>query len=880
MRPLLELGRGGMGVVYLAVTQGDAGFTKLSVVKRLRAELASDPRAVSMFLEEARLGMRLRHPNVVHTFDVGLDGANPFLEMEYLEGHSLDALRRKTAGGAAIPLDVAVWIIGQVLAGLDYAHELCDAGGKPLHLVHRDVSPHNVMLTYEGGVKLLDFGIAKVVDSTLETQSGVVKGKATYMAPEQARRGVVDRRADLFAVGVMLCEAIRGARFWGDQNEFEIFLHLRELELPPLPAAPAALAAICARALAPSPDDRYPTAAAFLADVDAYLDDRRASLGPRALAKIMTTLFADERRAARSDIESRLKPEEVPGAPRASDPPASRNAQATSTHTTSDAGVTKLRQRSEIRGLQRIAWVAIGLAVAASGAAGIVSWRSRLRAASSHEIASARAPGCASNRACTETLGKPALCRPTDGACVALETDECKLLAEPGDTDKDGALLVGAMFQLSGPAAEPIGQPSMRAVDLARRDFVQVARGLPSKAGDGPPRPIAIVCCDDANDSAKVARHLVTELQLPAVIGFGSSHEFIGLAGSLFVPRRVFAVPAENSSALITSISAPAGEPRLIFRTSLSSAAVAEPVAVLVANVLEPARRAELRGATRALRVAMLRRKSASGLAVGDALFAALHFNGKSALENGTAFRELSVAEPSDPSAGDSYGDAARELLSFLPDIVIYAGGDELTDTFFRPLEKSWPHGGPRPLYVALNSLAGKGAAFFTWLGRDAELRRRFLGIAAPANTPTNARFTMRYNQAYPNAITTTNLSPAAPYDAFYLVAYAAFAAGDGPTRGADLARAVASLLSPGKRIEVGPTAIFDAVAALRAGEHIDLNGAGGPLDFDLATGESPADYVFVCPGRDATGNADAEVESGMGFASADHALRGTLRCP
>src|SRR5262249_43765604 len=154
-------------------------------------------------------------------------GRHPFLEMEYLEGQSLDALRRKASGvGREIPLDLSVWIAAQILTGLDYAHDLADLDGKPLALVHRDVSPHNVMLPYDGAVKLLDFGVAKAVDSTLETQTGIVKGKATYMAPEQARRDAVDRRADLFAVGVLLWEAIRGARYWGEKNEFEIFLNL------------------------------------------------------------------------------------------------------------------------------------------------------------------------------------------------------------------------------------------------------------------------------------------------------------------------------------------------------------------------------------------------------------------------------------------------------------------------------------------------------------------------------------------------------------------------------------------------------------------------------------------------------------------------------
>ncbi len=229
-----------MGVVFLAVAEGDAGFTKLRVVKRLRSELSLDQEAVSMFLAEARLAAKLHHPNVVQTNEVGFDGPDPFLEMEYLEeGQSLDAVRRRfTSSRRTLPVALSVWIVAQVLAGLNYAHELSDRDGRPLGIVHRDVSPHNVMLTYDGGVKLLDFGIAKVVDSSLETGSGVVKGKATYMAPEQAARGQVDRRADLFAVGVMLCEAVTGTRYWGDRNEFEIFLGLRERALPDVPSGP------------------------------------------------------------------------------------------------------------------------------------------------------------------------------------------------------------------------------------------------------------------------------------------------------------------------------------------------------------------------------------------------------------------------------------------------------------------------------------------------------------------------------------------------------------------------------------------------------------------------------------------------------------------
>ena len=222
-RLLLELGRGGMGVVYLALAQGPGGFTKLKVIKRLRAEIAEEPRALQMFLDEAKLAARLLHPNIVQTNEVGFDGKHYFLEMEYLEGQAYDALvRRVTAKGVRIPLHEALWILSQTLAGLHHAHELTDADGNPLRVVHRDVSPHNVLVTYEGQVKVLDFGIAKAADSQGETTTGAIKGKATYMSPEQAARKPADRRADIFATGVMMWEALAGKRLWSGLGDFEI----------------------------------------------------------------------------------------------------------------------------------------------------------------------------------------------------------------------------------------------------------------------------------------------------------------------------------------------------------------------------------------------------------------------------------------------------------------------------------------------------------------------------------------------------------------------------------------------------------------------------------------------------------------------------------
>jgi serine/threonine-protein kinase len=232
LRLLFEIGRGGMGVVYLGLAEGPAGWTKLKVIKRLRPDLAADPRAVEMFLDEARLSARLLHPNVVQTNEVGFDGRHYFLEMEYLEGQSCELLQRRAASAGGLPLATSLWILTQALAGLHYAHELKDLDGTPLHVVHRDVSPHNVFVTYDGNVKLLDFGIAKLATSSMDTQTGAVKGKATYMSPEQATRGAVDHRSDIFSVGVMLWQALTGQRLWGDRSDFEIFLELQRGALP------------------------------------------------------------------------------------------------------------------------------------------------------------------------------------------------------------------------------------------------------------------------------------------------------------------------------------------------------------------------------------------------------------------------------------------------------------------------------------------------------------------------------------------------------------------------------------------------------------------------------------------------------------------------
>src|SRR5438477_12370279 len=190
---IAKLGQGGMANVFLTVAPGPAGVQKRLVVKELRAELAYDAYIRTMFLDEARLAARLNHPNVVQTYEVGEENWHYFIAMEYLEGQALNRLWRRTDRGG-LPLEAQLRILADALGGLHYAHELTDFDGTPLHVVHRDMSPHNVFVTYDGQVKLVDFGIAKAASARGSTKNGMFKGKVTYASPEQVLSAPLDRR--------------------------------------------------------------------------------------------------------------------------------------------------------------------------------------------------------------------------------------------------------------------------------------------------------------------------------------------------------------------------------------------------------------------------------------------------------------------------------------------------------------------------------------------------------------------------------------------------------------------------------------------------------------------------------------------------------------
>ena len=308
-RVIAKLGQGGMARVLLTVAAGKAGFEKLLVVKELREELAGDPEFLTMFLDEARLAARLNHSNVVQTYEVGQDGDRHFIAMDYLEGQSLVALQ-VAVGRSKLPIDVQVRVLSDMLSGLHYAHTLCDYDGTPLCVVHRDVSPHNVFITYDGQVRVLDFGIAKAIGASAQTRTGVYKGKPAYMAPEQVQTQPVDARADIFSAGVMLWEALAGKRF-AIGNELAVLSSrvlgtensIREVA----PSAPPELVEICEKAMALSPASRFESAGAMRDALESWLDARESRVGPKELGAYLVEVFGAERASMRARIDEQLR---------------------------------------------------------------------------------------------------------------------------------------------------------------------------------------------------------------------------------------------------------------------------------------------------------------------------------------------------------------------------------------------------------------------------------------------------------------------------------------------------------------------------------------------------------------------------------------------
>ena len=293
-----QIATGGMAQLYRAKMTGDEGFQKLIAIKKILPHLAVEKELVDSFIDEAKLAAFLQHENIIRIYDFGTMENDYFIAMEYLFGKNLRMVMDRAAiRKIEISPDHALFIIGRVCDGLDYSHSLTDLSGIPLKIIHRDISPPNIFISYDGTVKIVDFGVAKASSKNTTTQTGIIKGKLAYMSPEQAQGKEIDHRSDIFSVGILFYEMITGSRMFTGET-MQVLAKVREADYVPAqivkPDIDPMILDILQKALEPDPDQRYQSCGQMLADVDeaAFALNFRGST--RTLAHYMQELYSEQ----------------------------------------------------------------------------------------------------------------------------------------------------------------------------------------------------------------------------------------------------------------------------------------------------------------------------------------------------------------------------------------------------------------------------------------------------------------------------------------------------------------------------------------------------------------------------------------------------------
>jgi eukaryotic-like serine/threonine-protein kinase len=495
-RLIAELARGGMGTVYLAALNGPARFSKVMVIKQLRPAFAEDANFTAMFLEEARLAARLHHPNIVQTNEVVChpeDGY--FMVMEYLEGASLRrVLSRLRKQGDEPARSIYLRTILDVLTALQYAHSLKDFDGASMNLVHRDVNPSNVVIVFDGQVKLLDFGIAKAADSGQETQAGIVKGKLHYMSPEQMAGDRLDSRADVFAVGAMLWDALAGRKLWEGLKGLDVMTSLAKgaIDSPRSvnPNIAEELERICMRALAVFPDDRYPDAASFRDDLERALGG--ADPMPTAdIAAALAAEFGEEREHVRSLIAEQMHSVEqmpvgaIPSLASQTPPPFTNSVVSDKTLQTPSALTAQTEDQAIDRPFGRARRLSRGtsalLTICGLGAVvGIAAWLSWGSGASS---SATRAPDWTQTRGAASMASAATTAEASDRAAPSIAPSEPAALAAPELATETRARIRAARGRIGRSHA---AAPAATGNSLGLRDTA------PDRGADGAPAPLSV----------------------------------------------------------------------------------------------------------------------------------------------------------------------------------------------------------------------------------------------------------------------------------------------------------------------------------------------------------------------------------------------------
>jgi len=297
---LEKLAAGGMAEVYLAKIQGAENVSKFVAVKRILPQFSNNSEFIDMFKAEAKIAVNLAHPNIVSIFEFGVEKGQFYLAMEYVEGRNLrQILNRMKELGRSFPQDQAIYLINDAARGLDHAHRCIDGTtGNPLNIIHRDISPQNIMISFEGSVKIVDFGIAKAESQVESTRAGTLKGKFSYMSPEQAEGQEIDSRTDVFSLGIILWEILASDRLFLSNNEMNTLKKIKECHIPSLhkldPVLSPELEKIVNKALAKDKNTRYNSAAELHRDLNSYLNRQFPDFSPHDLSLTLKLLYAEE----------------------------------------------------------------------------------------------------------------------------------------------------------------------------------------------------------------------------------------------------------------------------------------------------------------------------------------------------------------------------------------------------------------------------------------------------------------------------------------------------------------------------------------------------------------------------------------------------------
>jgi len=484
---------------------------------------------------------------------------------------------------------------------------------------------------------------------------------------------------------------------------------------------------------------------------------------------------------------------------------------------------------------------------------------------------------CTSNKQCTAQNGSPSICVRETGACGALLSPDCQtIFQEPGALDNEGTVLLGMLFPMSGENAAS-EKSRINAVELARRHIHKANSGLPG-VKDGPSRPLVLLACDDAKDPLRAARHLTSDLHVPAIVGPAFSGVTTTVAKEVTIPAGTLVISPSATSPTLTDLA----DNGLVWRTAPSDVIQALAMVQVVATKLEPdVRTAYTLKDTDKIRVAVVHKGDAYGTGLATALFKGLRFNGgASAAANADFFKQLDYGDPQKTAAPElaaAYKKAVDSLVAFKPHILITIGTTEAVTDIFAKVEAQWPAAEPiKPRHLVSDGL--QVPEMLTQIGTNDALRKRVLGTVPGVPGTNYESFKIAFDTAFPD--TPADSYSAGSYDATLLLGFAIAAAKDKPLTGAIINEGLKKTI-PSPRatpIDADVNEINKGFGAM-AGDGIDFSGASGLLDFDPATGEAPADIQIWClkaPG----GKPVAFGPSGLVFGAKTNALEGTFSCP